>query len=281
MAITTHVMDLGAVTPFLWAFEEREKLMELYERLSGARMHANYIRPGGVAQDLPIGFLDNVYRFLKQYPSRIDEVEELLTDNRIVQSRLVNVGKINTNDALEWGFSGVLLRGTGIPWDLRKIQPYEVYSELDFKIPVGTNSDSFDRYVLRVEEMRQSISILLQCLNQISEGPVQSNDNKLVAPSREEMMESMEALIHYFKLMSESFFVAPGELYTAVEAPKGEFGIFLVADGTNRPYRCKIRAPGFFHLQGLNMMLRTSNHYLADVVAIIGTQDIVFGEIDR
>jgi NADH dehydrogenase (ubiquinone) Fe-S protein 2 len=281
MAVTTHVMDLGAVTPFLWAFEEREKLMELYERLSGARMHANYIRPGGVAQDLPIGFLDNVYRFLKQYPSRIDEVEELLTDNRIVQSRLVNVGKINTNDALEWGFSGVLLRGTGIPWDLRKIQPYEVYSELDFKIPVGTNSDSFDRYVLRVEEMRQSVSILLQCLNQISEGPVQSNDNKLVAPSREEMMESMEALIHYFKLMSEGFFVAPGELYTAVEAPKGEFGVFLVADGTNRPYRCKIRAPGFFHLQGLNMMLRTSNHYLADVVAIIGTQDIVFGEIDR
>jgi NADH dehydrogenase (ubiquinone) Fe-S protein 2 len=281
MAITTHVMDLGAVTPFLWAFEEREKLMELYERLSGARMHANYIRPGGVAQDLPLGFLDNVYRFLKQFPSRIDEIEELLTDNRIVQSRLINVGKITASDALEWGFSGVLLRGTGLPWDLRKLQPYEVYNLLDFKIPVGSNSDSFDRYVLRIEEMRQSVSIILQCLNLIETGAIQTNDNKLVAPSREEMMESMEALIHYFKLMSEGFLINPSEIYTAIEAPKGEFGVFLVSDGTNRPYRCKIRAPGFFHLQGLNMMLKTSTHFLADVVAIIGTQDIVFGEIDR
>jgi NADH dehydrogenase (ubiquinone) Fe-S protein 2 len=281
MAINTHALDLGAVSPLLWAFEEREKLMELYERLSGARLHANYIRPGGVAQDLPIGFLDNVYRFIRQYPSRIDELEELLSENRIMQARLINVGKITSQQALEWGFTGVMLRGTGIPWDLRKVYPYDVYSDLDFKIPVGTASDSYDRYLIRVEEMRQSISILHQCINNIPQGPVNVNDNKVVPPNREEMMESMESLIHYFKIMSEGFFIQPSEQYTAVEAPKGEFGLFLVSDGTNRPYRCKIRSPGFYHLQGINMMLRTSNHYLADVVAMIGTQDIVFGEIDR
>lgn len=281
MAVTTHALDLGAVSPLLWAFEEREKLMELYERLSGARMHANYIRPGGVAQDLPLGFLDNVYRFIRQYPSRIDELEELLSENRIMQARLINVGQITQKQALDWGFTGVMLRGTGLPWDLRKVTPYEVYPHLDFKIPVGQASDSYDRYLLRVEEMRQSVGILHQCINQIPEGAVHSNDNKIVVPSREDMMESMEALIHYFKLMSEGFFVQPAEQYTAIEAPKGEFGVFLVSDGTNRPYRCKIRAPGFYHLQGLNMMLRNGNHYLADVVAIIGTQDIVFGEIDR
>jgi NADH dehydrogenase (ubiquinone) Fe-S protein 2 len=281
MAITTHALDLGAVSPLLWAFEEREKLMEFYERLSGARLHANYIRPGGVSQDLPLGFLNNLYKFINQYVSRINELEELLSDNRIMQSRLINVGQITSQQALDWGFTGVMLRGTGLPWDLRKVTPYEIYNELDFKIPVGTSSDSYDRYLLRVEEMRQSVSIILQCIQKIPQGPVQINDNKIVPAKREDMMESMESLIHYFKIMSEGFLVQPSEQYTAIEAPKGEFGVFLVADGTNRPYRCKIRAPGFYHLQGLNMMLRNSNHYLADVVAIIGTQDIVFGEIDR
>jgi len=279
MAVTTHALDVGALTPFLWGFEEREKLMEFYERVSGARMHANYIRPGGVSQDLPLGLLSDIYEFAIQFNSRIDEMEELLTNNRIWKQRLVDVGVVTKEQALDWGFTGVLLRGSGISWDLRKVQPYEIYSKLEFEIPIGKNGDCYDRYLVRISEMRQSIKIILQCINQLPEGLIKADDKKLTAPSRQEIKNSMEALIHHFKLYSKGFNIEPNETYVSAEAPKGEFGVYLVSDGSNKPYRCKIKAPGFAHLQGLNFMAQ--GHMIADVVTIIGTQDIVFGEIDR
>ena len=279
LALTTHALDVGALTPFLWGFEEREKCMEFYERVSGARMHAAYVRPGGVAQDLPLGLSEDIYRFAQQFSSRIDEMEELLTSNRIWKQRLVDVGVVTANSAFDWGFSGVMLRGSGVSWDLRKTQPYDAYGELDFQVPVGSRGDCYDRYLIRLEEMRQSVRIIMQCLNEMPGGMVRSNDRKLNPPARSQMKQSMESLIHHFKLYTEGFTVPAGETYTAVEAPKGEFGVYLVSNGSNRPYRCKIRAPGFAHLQGLDVMSR--NHMLADVVTIIGTQDIVFGEVDR
>ena len=279
LALTTHALDVGAMTPFLWAFEEREKLMEFYERVSGARMHAAYIRPGGVHQDLPLGLLDDIYNFISEFSYRIDEIEELLTNNRIWKQRLVDIGIVDLGKALNWGFTGVMLRGSGLSWDLRKNFPYEVYNLLDFSIPVGFKGDCFDRYLVRVEEMRQSLVILSQCLNNIPEGFIKNIDNKIFPPSRGHMKHSMESLIHHFKLYSEGYSVPKGETYVSVEAPKGEFGIFLVSDGTSKAYRCRIRAPGFFHLQGLDFMSR--NHMIADVVTMIGTQDIVFGEVDR
>ena len=279
MAITTHAMDVGAFTPFLWGFEEREKLMEFYERVSGARMHAAYIRPGGVAQDLPSGLLKDIFLFIEQFSSRIDEIEEMLTNNRIWKQRLVNIGVVSAEEAMNWGFSGVLLRGSGIPWDLRSAQPYEIYDKMNFEIPTGLRGDCYDRYLIRVEEMRQSLRIISQCINQIPNGPIKLDDRKISPPSRSQMKQSMESLIHHFKLHTDGFNVPKGEVYTGIEAPKGEFGVFLISDGTNRPYRCKIKAPGFSHLQGIDFM--SKNHMLADVVTLIGTQDIVFGEVDR
>jgi len=279
MAISTHALDVGAMTPMLWAFEEREKMMEFYERVSGARLHAAYVRPGGVSQDLPLGLCEDIYLFASTFIHRIDEMEEMLTANRIWKQRLVDVGIISVKDALNYGFSGVMLRSTGLSWDLRKNQPYEVYEELDFDIPVGTNGDSYDRYCIRINEIRESLRLIVQCLNKMPEGPVKIDDAKVVPPSRIDMKESMESLIHHFKFYTENFSVPAGETYTAVEAPKGEFGVFLVSDGSSKPYRCKIRAPGFWHLQGLNLMAK--GHMIADVVTLIGTQDIVFGEVDR
>lgn len=279
LALTTHALDVGAMTPFLWGFEEREKLMEFYERVSGARMHAAYIRPGGVSQDIPLGLLNDIYLFISQFNSRIDELEELLTNNRIWKQRLVNIGVVSYETALNWGFSGVLLRGSGISWDLRLNMPYEIYSDLNFKIPVGLNGDCYDRYLIRIFEMRESINIINQCINNIPAGDYKTKDFKLFPPSRKDMKHSMEALIHHFKLYSEGFVVPKGETYTAVEAPKGEFGVFLISNNTNKPYRCHIKAPGFLHLQGLDVM--SAGHMLSDVVTIIGTQDIVFGEVDR
>jgi NADH dehydrogenase (ubiquinone) Fe-S protein 2 len=279
LAVSCHALDVGALTPLLWAFEEREKLMEFYERVSGARMHAAYIRPGGVSLDLPLGLLDDIYSFVIQFSSRIDEIEELLTHNRIWKQRLVDIGVVPLDLAKAWGFTGVMLRGSGINWDLRKDSPYEVYDKMSFNIPVGTAGDCYDRYLIRVQEMRESLAIILQCLNQMPEGSVKSTDTKYVSPSRFNLKSDMESLIHHFKFYTEGFNIAAGQVYQAVEAPKGEFGVFLVSDGTARPYRCKIRAPGFAHLQGLDVMAK--GHMLADVVTIIGTQDIVFGEVDR
>jgi NADH dehydrogenase (ubiquinone) Fe-S protein 2 len=279
LALTTHALDVGAMTPFLWAFEEREKLLEFYERVSGARMHAAYIRPGGVSQDLPMGLCDDIYKFAKQFASRIDEMEDVLSGNRIWKQRLVDIGIVTAQEALDWGFSGIMLRGSGIAWDLRRTQPYDVYEELEFDIPVGNKGDCYDRYLIRIEEMRQSLRIIIQCLNKMPEGIIKADDKKISPPSRVDMKESMEALIHHFKLYSEGYVVPTGETYTAVEAPKGEFGVYLVSDGSSRPYRCKIKAPGFAHLQGLDLM--TKGHMIADVVTMIGTQDIVFGEVDR
>lgn len=279
LAIACHALDVGAMTPYFWGFEEREKLMEFYERVSGARMHASYFRPGGVNADLPIGLLNDIYVFCKQFNTRLDEFEEMLTNNRIWKQRLVDIGRISAKDAVDWGFSGVMLRGSGLPWDLRKTQPYEIYDKLNFEIPQGTNGDCYDRYLIRIEEMRQSINIINQIVNEIPAGPIRKNDPKSVNPSRFEMKNSMESLIHHFKYYTEGFNVPAGETYVTIEAPKGEFGVFLVADGSNRPYRCKIKAPGFAHLQALDFMCK--GHMIADVVTIIGTQDIVFGEIDR
>jgi NADH dehydrogenase (ubiquinone) Fe-S protein 2 len=279
LSLTTHALDVGALTPFLWAFEEREKLMEFYERVSGARMHAAYIRPGGVSSDIPLGMLEDIYLFIDQFSSRIDEIEELLTNNRIWRQRLVHIGVVSVDDALRWGFSGVMLRGSGISWDLRKNSPYEVYSNLNFSVPLGTFGDCYDRYLVRIEEMRQSLSIIYQCLSLIPSGLVKSDNHKFVNPSRRDIKEDMESVIHHFKFFSEGFVVNQNEIYTAVEAPKGEFGVFLVSNNTNRPYRCKIKAPGFLHLQGVNFM--SQGHLIADLVTIIGTQDIVFGEVDR
>ena len=272
-------MDVGASTPFLWAFEEREKLMEFYERISGARMHAAYFRPGGVHTDMPKGLLNDIYIFSQQFSLRLDEIEELLTENRIWKQRLVDVGTVNLKDAEDWGFSGVMLRGSGINWDLRKTQPYDVYSKMKFKVPVGSNGDCYDRYLIRILEMRESLSIIEQCLNQMPEGTIITNDSKLTPPTRKELKTSMEALTHHFKLYTQGFTANKGETYTASEAPKGEFGVYLVSDGSNRPYRCKIKSPGFSHLQALDFM--SKDHLIADVVTIIGTQDIVFGEVDR
>ena len=279
LAVGCHAMDVGATTPMLWAFEEREKLMEFYERVSGARLHAAYIRPGGVSQDLPLGLLDDIYMFSEQFSTRVDEMEELLTGNRIWKQRLVDIGVVSAKDAKDWGFSGVMLRGSGVSWDLRKTQPYDVYSSIDFDVPVGTNGDCFDRYLIRIEEMRQSLRIISQCIYTIPEGPVKSSDAKIVTPSRSQVKNSMESLIHHFKLHTEGFSVPSGETYSATEAPKGEFGVFLISNGSNKPYRCKIKAPGFNHLQALDFM--SKGHLVADVVTIIGTQDIVFGEVDR
>ena len=279
LSLTTHAMDVGALTPFLWAFEEREKLFEFYERVSGARMHAAYFRPGGVAQDLPIGLCDDIYKFTANFASRIDEMEEMLTSNRIWKQRLVNVGVVTGKEAQDWGLSGPMLRASGYAWDLRKAQPYEVYDRMNFDIPVGLNGDCYDRYLIRIEEMRQSLRIVSQCLNNLPEGVVRADDKKLTPPSRSHMKQSMESLIHHFKLYTEGFSVPAGQTYTAIEAPKGEMGVYLVSDGSNRPYRCKIRAPGFAHLQALDFMCK--HHMLADVVTMIGTQDIVFGEVDR
>jgi NADH dehydrogenase (ubiquinone) Fe-S protein 2 len=279
LAITTHALDIGAMTPFLWAFEEREKLMEFYERVSGARMHAAYIRPGGIKEDIPIGLCQDIYEFVKQFPARIDEIEELLTGSRIWKQRLVDVGIVTIEEALNWSFSGVMLRGSGLAWDLRKTEPYEIYEKIKFNIPIGKAGDCYDRYLVRLEEMRESIKIIIQCLNLLPTGEIKTDDRKIAPPSRKEMKQTMEALIHHFKLFSEGTSIASGETYTAIEAPKGEFGVYLVSNGTNKPYRCKIKAPGFAHLQGLNMMAK--GHMIADVVTIIGTQDIVFGEVDR
>ena len=279
LAVGCHAMDVGAMTPFLWAFEEREKLMEFYERVSGARMHAAYIRPGGVAADIPVGLLDDIYIFISQFSIRIDEMEEMLTSNRIWKERLVDIGVVTASDSINWGFSGVMLRGSGIPWDLRKNVPYEIYNEIKFYVPVGINGDCFDRYLVRVEEMRQSLNIIESCLNLIKEGPVKTVNYKTMAPTRNEIKNSMESVIHHFKYYTEGIIPAFGETYTATEAPKGEFGVYLISNNTEKPYRCKIKAPGFGHLQALNHM--SKGHMIADVVTIIGTQDIVFGEVDR
>ncbi|XP_042898693.1 NADH-ubiquinone oxidoreductase 49 kDa subunit [Parasteatoda tepidariorum] len=279
MAVGTHALDVGALTPFFWLFEEREKLMEFYERVSGARMHAAYVRPGGVNQDLPIGLLDDIFEWLSKYGQRIDEVEDLLTNNRIWRARTIDIGIVSSEDALNYGFSGVMLRGSGIKWDLRKTQPYDGYENYDFDIPIGIKGDCYDRYLCRIEEMRQSMRIIEQCINKMPEGEIKVDDHKVVPPTREEMKTSMEALIHHFKLFTQGYPVPPGATYTAIEAPKGEFGVYLVSDGSSRPYRCKIKAPGFAHLAALDHIGK--RHLLADIVAIIGTLDVVFGEIDR
>ena len=278
LAICCHAMDVGALTPILWGFEEREKLMEFYERVSGARMHAAYIRPGGVSYDLPIGLLNDIYLFCIQFSSRIDELEELLTENRIWKQRLVDVGVITLEQALDWGLTGPLLRSSGLAWDLRKTQPYDIYSNLTFDIPVGFKGDCYDRYCIRIEEMRQSLKIIYQCLNKMPEGSVKLNDEKL-SNFRSNMKNSMEGLINHFKYHSEGFTIKTNSVYLAIEHPKGEFGVFLVTNNTNKPYRCKIKAPGFTHLQAIDFLAK--GHLLADIVTIIGTLDIVFGEIDR
>ncbi|HVI87752.1 MAG TPA: NADH-quinone oxidoreductase subunit D [Dongiaceae bacterium] len=277
--VPAYAMDVGAVTPFLWAFEERELLMEFYERVSGARLHAAYYRPGGVHQDLPAGLLDDIAAWAEKFPRVLDDLEGLLTENRIFKQRLVDVGHVSVQDALDWGFTGPMLRAAGVPWDLRKSQPYLVYDKMDFDIPIGKNGDCYDRYLVRMEEMRQSLKIVKQCVAQMPGGPAASVDRKITPPPRSEMKRSMEALIHHFKLYTEGFHVPAGETYTAVEAPKGEFGVYLVSDGSNRPYRCKIRAPGFAHLQSMDFC--SKGYMLADSVAILGSMDIVFGEIDR
>ena len=277
--ITTQAMDVGALTPPLWGFEEREKLMVFYERACGSRMHANYFRPGGVHQDLPEALISDIYAWCEQFPEKLQDIETLLTENRIFKQRNVDIGVVTAQDCHERGFSGVIIRGSGLAWDLRRNQPYEVYSELDFKIPLGKNGDCYDRYLCRVEEMYESVKIMKQCIEKLPDGPVMTQDNKFVPPRRTEMKQSMEALIHHFKLYTEGVHVPAGEVYTCVEAPKGEFGVYLVSDGTNKPYRVKLRAPGFPHLAAMDYLNR--GHMLADVSAILGSLDIVFGEIDR
>jgi NADH-quinone oxidoreductase subunit D len=277
--VTAFVLDVGGMTPLLWGFEEREKLMGFYERASGARLHANYFRVGGVAADLPAGLVEDIAAWCETFPKVLDEIEVLVTDNRIFKQRTVDIGIVSEEQALDWGFTGPNLRASGVAWDLRKSQPYEVYDRMEFDIPVGSHGDCYDRYLVRVAEMRQSIAIMRQCLAQMPGGPVRVDDRKITPPPRADMKRSMEALIHHFKLFTEGFHVPAGEVYAAVEAPKGEFAVYLVTDGTNRPYRCKIRPPGYVHLQALDMM--SKGHMLADVVANIGSIDIVFGEIDR
>jgi NADH dehydrogenase (ubiquinone) Fe-S protein 2 len=279
LAIGCHAMDVGAMTPFLWAFEEREKLMEFYERVAGARMHSAYFRPGGINTDLPYGLITDIYYFTTQFNLRLLEIEEMLTENRIWKQRLINVGVITTKDCYDWGFSGVMLRGSGSNWDLRKSQPYEIYNLIPFQVFVGNNGDCYDRYLVRIFEMKESLKIIEYCLNNIPFGNIKTDNYKIAAPTRQNMKHSMESLIHHFKTHTQSFNIPANETYVGTEAPKGEFGVYLVSDNTNRPYRCKIKAPGFSHLQALSYMSR--NHLIADVVTIIGTQDIVFGEVDR
>ena len=281
--VTTQAMDVGALTPPLWGFEEREKLMVFYERASGSRMHAAYFRPGGVHQDLTPKLIDDIGAFCDPFLKVVDDLDELLTGNRIFKQRNVDIGVVSLDDCWKWGFSGVMVRGSGAPWDLRKAQPYECYPEMEFDIPVGRNGDNYDRYVIRMIEMREATRIMKQCVEKLQSadgaGPVSTLDNKIVPPSRPDMKRSMESLIHHFKLYTEGFHVPAGEVYAAVEAPKGEFGVYLVSDGSNKPYRCKIRPPGFAHLQAMDFMCR--GHMLADVSAVLGSLDIVFGEVDR
>lgn len=302
LAVVCHAMDVGAMTPLLYGFEEREKLMEFYERVSGARMHAAYYRPGGVAFDLPIGLLDDINTFCVNFSRRLDEMEELLTNNRIWKQRLVDVGVVTATEAFDWGFSGVMIRGSGIPWDLRKDRPYAIYDQVPFNVPVGSKGDCYDRYMIRMQEMRESLRIVDFCVNNMPPGEVKTDDRKVTPPPRGDMKSNMESLIHHFKYYSQGFDVPKGRTYTAIEAPKGEFGIMMVSDGTSRPYRCRIRAPGFAHILGLPFMVRgfgmikcldfwisyssfyilqVKGHLIADVVTMIGTQDIVFGEVDR
>ncbi|WP_308909637.1 NADH-quinone oxidoreductase subunit D [Pseudokordiimonas caeni] len=277
--LTTHAMDVGALTPILWGFEEREKLMVFYERISGARLHAAYFRPGGVHQDMPAGLAEDIMAWTETFPAVLADMEALLIDNRIFKQRNVDIGVVSAEDAFAWGFSGPMLRGSGVAWDLRKSQPYEVYDKMDFKVAVGKNGDCYDRFMLRIGEIYESLKIIRQCLNDMPGGPVLSIDNKIAPPRRADMKVSMEALIHHFKLYTEGIRVPEGEVYAAVEAPKGEFGVYLVSDGSNKPYRCKIRAPGFVHLQAMDFMLK--GHMLADAPAVLGAMDIVFGEVDR
>ncbi len=277
--VTTQALDVGALTPSLWGFEERETLMTFYERVSGSRLHANYFRAGGVHQDLPLDLEKDIDDFCNKFPKVIDDLENLLTDNRIFKQRNVDIGIVSKDDALDYSFSGVMIRGSGVAWDLRKSQPYECYNQLEFKIPIGKNGDCYDRYLCRVEEMRESVKIIKQCLRLMPKGPIKSLDGKISPPPKKDLKESMEALIHHFKLFTEGFRVDADEIYTAVEAPKGEFGVYLISDGSSKPYKCKIRAPGFTHLQAMDYLIK--GHMLADVPAILGSLDIVFGEIDR
>ncbi|MCC6468680.1 MAG: NADH-quinone oxidoreductase subunit D [Alphaproteobacteria bacterium] len=277
--ITTFAIDIGAITPALWGFEEREVMMEFYERASGARLHAAYFRTGGVHQDLPAGLIDDIHRYCDRLLKMVDDLETLLTENRIFKQRTVDIGVVNEADALDWGFSGPMLRASGVAWDLRKQQPYDSYADFDFDIPVGKTGDCYARYLCRIEEMRQSVRIMRQACEKMPDGPVMTEDRKVSPPKRGDMKRSMEALIHHFKLYTEGFHVPAGETYAAVEAPKGEFGVYLVANGTNKPYRCKIRAPGFAHLAAIDFV--SKGHMLADAVAVIGSMDVVFGEIDR
>ena len=279
LAVSCHALDVGAMTPYFWGFEEREKIIEFYERVSGARMHASFIRPMGVSYDLPFGFLEDIHNFCFSFKTRLDEFDELLTSNRIWKQRLVNIGIVSSRFALDAGFSGVMLRGSGVSWDLRQNMPYEIYSEIPFLVPVGTNGDCYDRYLLRMEEMRQSVNIILQCLSRLPSGSVRSSITKIAPLSKNRIKTSIEGLIQHFKLFSEGFKVPSGFIYVATEAPKGEFGVSLVSNGSSKPYRCKMRAPGFSHLQALENMSKA--HLVTDVVTIIGTQDIVFGEVDR
>ena len=277
--ITTQALDVGALTPSLWGFEERETLMTFYERVSGSRLHANYFRTGGVHQDLPRGLSEDIAKFCQNFPKVINDLETLLTDNRIFKQRNVDIGIVTKQDALDYSFSGVMLRGSGVPWDLRKSQPYECYDQLDFKIPIGKNGDCYDRYLCRIEEMKESVNIINQCLVKMPAGPIKSLDGKISPPPKKELKESMEALIHHFKLFTEGYRVKKDEIYIAVEAPKGEFGVYLISDGSSKPYKCKIRAPGFSHLQAMDYLIK--GHMLADVPAVLGSMDVVFGEIDR
>ena len=277
--VTTQAMDVGALTPTLWGFEEREKLMGFYERVSGSRLHANYFRAGGVHKDFPAGLESDVDEFCDKFPKIIDDLETLLTDNRIFKQRNVDIGIVSKQDALDYSFSGVMLRGSGVAWDLRRSQPYDCYNDLEFKIPIGKNGDCYDRYLCRIEEMRESVKIIKQCLRNIPKGPVKTGDGKISPPPKKEIKQSMEALIHHFKLFTEGYRVDKDEIYTAVEAPKGEFGVYLISDGSSKPYKCKIRAPGFTHLQAMDYLIK--GHMLADVPAVLGSMDIVFGEVDR
>jgi len=277
--VSSYAMDVGAMTPMLWSFEDRERLMEFCERVSGARMHMNYFRVGGVSQDMPAGLAEDILAWTEKFPQMIDDMETLLTENRIFKQRTVDIAKVSPDQALDWGFTGANLRASGVAWDLRKSQPYDAYDKMDFDIPVGKHGDCYDRYLVRMLEMRQSVNIMRQAIENMPDGPSITENRKVASPPRADMKTSMEALIHHFKLMTEGMHVPAGETYTAVEAPKGEFAVYLVSDGTNKPYRCKIRAPGFAHLQAMDMMCE--GHMLADAVAVIGSIDIVFGEIDR
>ena len=277
--VTTTAMDVGAMTPITWGFDEREKLLDFYEEVSGSRFHANYFRAGGVHQDLPDGLLEKINDFCISFPKVVDDMETLLTENRIFKQRNVDIGKITKEEAVDNGISGFVLRASGVPWDLRRSQPYDSYEDFDFKVPIGKNGDCYDRYLCQMDEMRESVKIMTQCINNMPSGEVINRDTKIAPPKRAEMKESMEAIIHHFKFFTEGFHVPEGETYTAVEAPKGEFGVYLISDNTSRPYRCKIRAPGFAHLQAFNLL--SKGHLLADVPAILGSLAIVFGEVDR